>query len=733
MRGIGNSETLLASGAAILASQAILVTLAPSLTHEAATSFGVILPLIALLSLPSLGTLLLTPVLIRCSRPITALVAMLILGAAIRVVWFGSLAPLEDDFQRYLWDGGLIAQGLNPYALSPQQVIDGLAQGSLSGSVAPLASEAKHVLDIINNHTLRTIYPGTAQAAFGLAHLIAPWSLDGLRLVFLTADAATVFLLIALLRALGRSPLWAALYWCNPFVSAMLIGTAHADVLIMPFVLGAILLHIRGHTAIPCAMIGLAAGVKIWPILLAPLFLRGALRWPWRLFAGLACVGVTVAATLAPLLLASLQPQSGLEAYASGWNNNNALFMWAFEGVAAFADAPTAQATLRVTMGVLATAIAVAVAFRPAASSEDFARRALVVAAAAFYCAPAQFPWYACWFLPLAALLQFWPLMVVSALIPAYYIFFTLWGTPDFPLFSHGVALVHAIPVMAWLIWRAARYLRADQLLKPAAKVSMICDFSNIRVAVIIPAKNEAGGLPKVLRALPVWATPVIVADYNSTDGTDSVALAHGATLVRVTRPGYGAACLQAMAVLPPCDIVVFLDADGSDRPEDISELVAPIVQGGADFVLGSRTLGRCERGALTPQQRFGNWLACLLMRWIWRARFTDLGPFRAIRRNALDRLAMSDQNFGWTIEMQVRAVKHGLRWLEVPVSYRRRIGKSKVSGTLRGTIKASGKILYIIGYEALMSRTIKQTHSQNTNGDVRIQMEMSGSRPRDE
>lgn len=246
-------------------------------------------------------------------------------------------------------------------------------------------------------------------------------------------------------------------------------------------------------------------------------------------------------------------------------------------------------------------------------------------------------------------------------------------------------------------------------------------EFSNLKVAVIIPAKNEAAGLPKVLTALPVWAAPVIVADYNSTDGTDKVALAHGAILVRVTRPGYGAACLQAMAQLPPCDVVVFLDADASDRAEDIAELVAPIAQGRAEFVLGSRTLGHRERGALTPQQRFGNWLACLLMRWLWGARFTDLGPFRAIRKDALDQLAMRDQNFGWTIEMQVRAVKQGLRWLEIPVSYRRRIGKSKVSGTVKGTIKAGAKILYIIGREAVLPRTAVGRDKNATKQDIPV------------
>lgn len=221
-------------------------------------------------------------------------------------------------------------------------------------------------------------------------------------------------------------------------------------------------------------------------------------------------------------------------------------------------------------------------------------------------------------------------------------------------------------------------------------------------VAVIIPALNEARALPRVLAAIPSWVSCTIVADNGSTDGTGEVARRHGALVVREPRRGYGSACLAAMEALPSVDIVVFLDGDASDDPSEMSTLVAPIAAGEADFVLGSRTLGERERGALTPQQIFGNWLACTLIRWIWGRRFTDLGPFRAIRRDSLDRLRMADPDYGWTVEMQVRAAQCGLVCKEVPVRYRRRIGMSKVSGTIRGVIGAGTKILYIIFREAL-------------------------------
>ena len=223
-----------------------------------------------------------------------------------------------------------------------------------------------------------------------------------------------------------------------------------------------------------------------------------------------------------------------------------------------------------------------------------------------------------------------------------------------------------------------------------------------LSVGVVIPVKNEAAALPIVLRGLPGWIEAVVVADTNSTDGSPEIAKAHGARVVREPRPGYGRACLSALKALPDVDVIVFLDGDASDDPADLDALLQPIRDKKADLVLGSRTMGQREKGALTPQQVFGNWLACLLMRLLWGHRFTDLGPFRAITRVAYKRLDMCDQNYGWTVEMQVKAVKRGLRCVEVPVRYRRRIGVSKVSGTIKGVIGAGTKILYIIGREAL-------------------------------
>ena len=224
-------------------------------------------------------------------------------------------------------------------------------------------------------------------------------------------------------------------------------------------------------------------------------------------------------------------------------------------------------------------------------------------------------------------------------------------------------------------------------------------------VGVVIPALDEERAIGRVLAEVPAWVDRIVVVDNGSTDRTAAVARSHGAMVVTEPERGYGAACLAGIAALGAVDIVVFLDGDYSDHPGEMALLVDPIATGAADLVIGSRELGGAEAGALTPQQRLGNRLACFLMRCLWGVAYTDLGPFRAIGREALGRLGMADRNYGWTIEMQIKAARLGLAIREVPVSYRPRIGVSKVSGTLKGSVLAGAKILATIARHALRSR----------------------------
>jgi len=220
-------------------------------------------------------------------------------------------------------------------------------------------------------------------------------------------------------------------------------------------------------------------------------------------------------------------------------------------------------------------------------------------------------------------------------------------------------------------------------------------------VDVVIPALDEREAIGRVLAALPSQALRhVIVVDNGSTDGTADVARSAGALVVREPRRGYGRACLAGLAELDrrgPPDVVAFLDADYSDHPEELSQLVAPIVEDRADMVVGSRMLRPESRRALLPQARFGNRLAALLLRRLYGLEATDLGPFRAIRWSTLAALGMRDPDFGWTVEMQARAARAGVRYREVAVSYRPRIGRSKISGTLAGSARAGAKILWTL------------------------------------
>lgn len=221
-------------------------------------------------------------------------------------------------------------------------------------------------------------------------------------------------------------------------------------------------------------------------------------------------------------------------------------------------------------------------------------------------------------------------------------------------------------------------------------------------IRVIIPALNEEKSIAKVIDEIPrALVKEIIVCDNNSLDKTGKVAKNAGATVLVEKEKGYGASCLKGIDYVnnlnEQTDIIVFLDGDYSDYPEEMNHVVAPIQNNKADLVIGSRALGQKEKGSLTPQQVFGNWLATKMLHAFYDVKFTDLGPFRAIRLETLNQLQMKDRNYGWTVEMQIKAAKQNIRCVEVPVNYRQRIGFSKVSGTVKGAIMAGYKIIFTL------------------------------------
>lgn len=224
------------------------------------------------------------------------------------------------------------------------------------------------------------------------------------------------------------------------------------------------------------------------------------------------------------------------------------------------------------------------------------------------------------------------------------------------------------------------------------------------KIKVIIPAYNEQDSITNVIKEIPSIVEEVIVVNNNSTDNTATNATKVGATVLTENKKGYGFACLKGLDYVANCDkkpkIIVFLDGDYSDYPGELTKIVEPILNDNIDFVIGSRVKRLREQGSMTPQQVFGNWLATFLMKLMFGSKFTDLGPFRAIKYDKLLDLNMEDKTYGWTVEMQLKALKQKLTYIEVPVKYRKRIGVSKVSGTVKGTIFAGFKILgWILKY----------------------------------
>src|SRR5690606_3871270 len=224
---------------------------------------------------------------------------------------------------------------------------------------------------------------------------------------------------------------------------------------------------------------------------------------------------------------------------------------------------------------------------------------------------------------------------------------------------------------------------------------------SPLLIDVLIPAYNEQDAIGKVVREIPDFVRNIIVVNNDSTDNTKFNASRAGAIVVDEPQRGYGMACLTGIEYIKslkvPPDILVFLDGDYSDYPEEMEDVVRPIIEGKADFVVGSRTKGKSATGSMTFQQIFGNRLATSLMRWIYKADYSDLGPFRAIVWEKLLALDMKDETYGWTIEMQIKASQHRLKVQEVPVNYKQRIGTSKISGTVKGTVMAGYKIIWTI------------------------------------
>ena len=385
-------------------------------------------------------------------------------GAIMRLALLVSAPVQESDFYRYLWDGGVTAHGHNPYTLSPGEAAEPTEK--TPASIRGLAKESERVVRRISFPHLRTIYPPVAQAAFALGHWIGPWELGAWRLVLLLCEVLVLALLAALLGEVGLPPAALALYWWNPLVVKEVVNSAHMDVLILPFMLGAVLCIIKKRHLLAAVMLALAVGTKLWPVALLPVLFRSLTRRPKKLAAVLGIFGAPALTLLVPYALAASGEDSGLMAYGGYWEMNDPLFMLVLWGVrpitgALGGTAETAQLTTRVIMGLAICGWIGWLARRPEDTPAGLCEKCLLAAAGLFLLSPAQFPWYALWFIPLLAVRPRLSLVLLSVLLPLYYLRFYFLGIDSPEIFDYGIVFAEFVPVWLLLVreaWTGRRW-----------------------------------------------------------------------------------------------------------------------------------------------------------------------------------------------------------------------------------------------------------------------------------
>lgn len=389
---------------------------------------------------------------------------VIVVGLVLRVLMFATEPALEDDQQRYLWEGGMVAHGLSPYALAPKA-----ARSAPEDSVlADLADDGDAVLARVNHAHLKTIYPPVAQGAFALAHVISPWSLAAWRLVVLGAEVAMLAILLSLLATVGRPALWVALYWWNPVAVKELMNSGHMDGILMMFVMLALWLAARSRPIAATAALGLAAGTKLWPALLAPLIWRPLLATPRVLVAAMAVMLAMLAAWAAPIILGGLDQTSGFRAYAAEWQSNSAHLPALRDTLARVLAAlgmsgDAAGSIVRAALAMTAGAVAVALAYRPIDDATDLLRRASLFTLALVLASPAQFPWYMLWTMPFLVFVPRWGVMAMAVTVPLYYSGFYFRAHEAFATFRDQVVWLIWIPIWTLLLVELAAYLRTSR------------------------------------------------------------------------------------------------------------------------------------------------------------------------------------------------------------------------------------------------------------------------------
>jgi hypothetical protein len=584
---------------------------------------------------------------------------VLVVGVAValRVASFDPTAPppLTTDTYRYAWDARVQSARINPYRYAP--------------SAPELRSLREDTIwPGVNRKDWKTVYPPGAQASFLGARLAFGNGLRATTKLFLLAEAIAVGLLLFVLLRTGAPLERVALLAWHPLAVSEIAGNGHVDALALVSGAGLLAAWSTSRRGLAGLAVGWGVLVKLGPILLLPALARAGSRRFVLATVGFVAAGIAVYATVGRGIV------GGLPRYAD--EDLGSLAWFYLSGV-------TGREEARVLLLLALLTVIGFVALRAHETVDQVARTGLLVLGGALLTTAFLQPWYALWLLPF---------LVVTA-APAW-----LWLTGTLPLLY--VFGLEGPPLPAWV--RVAIYapfvaLAAFHLLRPRRpEPATLRRAASPRVAVVIPALNEVEALPGVLREIPGGvADEVVVVDGGSTDGTREAAEARGARVVVEPRRGYGRACLTGLEA-SDAEILVFLDGDGSDDPADLPRVLAPVLSGDAALALGRRT--DPQEGAQHVHQRLGNRLVSALVRWWYGAPVRDIPPFRAIRREVLDQLQLTELTYGWPTEMVVKTARAGLPIAEVPVSSRaRRGGESKVSGRLVPSVQAGARMLGVV------------------------------------
>ncbi len=453
------------AGAGLVGLHFFLLWLSPQFAYERDIASYPIIALVGIEMMAGVLYLLAVWEIARAPQSKGLLIWMFLVGVLLRVAFLASTPMLEDDYYRYLWDGGVTASGSNPYAYAPEQFLtDGEVLHVVPPSLARLARQSGEVIDRVNHPHLRTVYPPVSQAAFALAHWIRPWSLLSWRVVLLGFDVATLGLLAMVVHELRLPLLWLAVYWWNPILVKEIFNSGHMDIVVLPFVLGALWLMMRRRPLWATGCLGIAMATKIWPLVLGPVIWRSLVRQWRRLILAVSLLALLGGVMLAPIYGAGLDRQSGFLVYGQYWEMNDAFFMlvlWGMEALArlmGYAASYGGWGARMVVAMVLVGWIGWLVR-RDHRTSIELWERSLLIVAAVFLLSPAQFPWYYVWIIPFLAIRPRRSLLLLTALLPLYYLRFHFNLHERVGIFDYGIVWFEYVPVWYLLIreWRAGR------------------------------------------------------------------------------------------------------------------------------------------------------------------------------------------------------------------------------------------------------------------------------------